>query len=159
MTQTLKTLLGTAAFACAVASGAHSVSAGDLKIGHPWARATVPGQPAGGAFLSVHNSGTTPDRLVGATTPAAAHVQLHEMRMDGDVMRMREVPALEVAPGQTLKLEPGRMHLMLLGLKQPLKADARVPLTLKFERAGDVKVEMKIESAVPGRPASQSHAH
>ncbi|MED5620351.1 copper chaperone PCu(A)C [Ideonella sp. BN130291] len=161
MKTTLKTwcaaaLLGSAA----VAALAHGYTAGALKIGHPWARATVAGQATGGAYLKLENTGSTPDRLLGGSTPAAERVELHSMSMEGNVMRMREVPAIDIPAGQTVELKPGQFHLMLVGLKAPLAADAKIPLTLKFEKAGEVKVEVKVESMVPGSAASGGgHQH
>lgn len=98
--------LALAGLLAATTAHAHDFRLGSLKIDHPWARPTLPGQSAGGAFVSVHNSGDRADRLLGATSPAASRVEVHEMRMDGDVMRMREVSALELPPGKTVTLAP-----------------------------------------------------
>jgi copper(I)-binding protein len=106
--------------------------------------------------MKIENTGKAADRLVGASTPAAERVELHTMAMDGNVMRMREVAAIDLPPGQTVALEPGRLHLMLMGLKSPLKADTKVPLTLKFEKAGEVQVELKVEAADAG-PGGHQH--
>jgi copper(I)-binding protein len=145
----------------ALSAQAHEYTAGTLKIGHPWARPTVAGQPTGGAFLKLQNTGPAADRLVGGSTPAADHVEMHRMAMEGDVMKMREVPAIEIPAGQTIALQPGELHLMLVGLKAPLQAGAKVPLTLKFEKAGAVNVELKIEAPAPqsAAPASGAHQH
>ncbi|SKA18382.1 hypothetical protein SAMN02745126_04040 [Enhydrobacter aerosaccus] len=125
---------------------AHDYKLGALTIGHPWSRATAPTAPAGGGFLTITNTGTTPDRLVAARSPAAETVQIHEMKMDGNVMRMREVEhGLEIAPGATVTLAPGGFHLMLMGLKAPLKQDTHVPVTLVFEKAGSIDVELAVE--------------
>jgi hypothetical protein len=130
-----------------VGAAAHDYALGALKIAHPWARSTVPGQSAGGAFFKVENGGKTADRLLGASSPAADHVELHSMSMDNaNVMRMRELNAVEVPAGQSVAFEPGQLHLMLMGLKQPLKAGTTVPLTLKFEKAGTLNVELKVEA-------------
>jgi copper(I)-binding protein len=145
--------------ALALGAGAHEYKAGELKIGHPWARMTAPGQPSGGAYLKLQNGGSAADRLVGGSTPAADRVELHSMSMDGNVMKMRQVNAIDIAPGQTVELKPGALHIMLVGLKAPLKAGDKVPMTLKFEKAGDVKVELKIEEIAPGMAASGSHQH
>lgn len=155
------TLVLSAACVAMASSGAaaHDFSLGALKVGHPWTRSTVPGQPTGGAFLSVQNTGATPDRLVGASTPLADHVEMHRMSLEGDVMRMRELPAIDLPAGQTVALQPGQLHLMLIGLKQPLQADAMVPLTLKFEKAGELKVELKVQALAPSTQAPASHAH
>ncbi len=135
---------------------AHGYTAGDLRIGHPWARPTANGQSVGGGYLKLTSQGGA-DRLVSATTPLAASVELHRMSMDGDVMRMRRVDAIEVPAGQTVELKPGGLHLMLMGLKQPLQLGEKIPLTLQFEKAGAVNVELKIEhpkSGTDGAPAA-----
>jgi copper(I)-binding protein len=152
---------------CALAFGAaqaHDYTAGALKIGHPWARSTVPGQANGGAYLKLQNGGSGADKLLSASTPAAERVELHSMSMDGDVMRMREVGAIEVPPAQTVELKPGALHLMLVGLKAPLQAGTRVPLTLRFQQAGEVKVELAVqaqagEAATPASAPGHDHSH
>mgnify|MGYP003336813699 CR=1 FL=1 len=109
-------------------------------------RATAPTAPSGGGFLKITNTGTAPDRLVSASSPtAAAEVQIHEMKMEGSVMRMRELEnGLEIPPGATVTLAPGGLHLMLIGLVEPLKTDTKVPLTLVFEKAGSIDVELAV---------------
>lgn len=126
-----------------------------LKIEQPWARPTVAGQHAGGAYLTLRNDAATPDRLLGGSTPVAERVEVHEMRMDGNVMRMRELAALEVPAGKPTKLEPGGMHLMLMGLKAPLKAGDKVPLKLRFEKAGEIETVLVVQT----RPAAATDAH
>ena len=143
----------------AFSANAHEYQAGTLKIGHPWARMTAPGQPSGGAFLKLNNTGTAADRLLGGSTPLADHIELHSMSMEGNVMKMREVNAIDVPPGQTVELKPGAWHMMLIGLKVPLKAGDKVPMTLKFAKAGEVKVELKIEEVAPGAAASGAAGH
>ena len=155
MTKTLKTLIALAAAGAAAATLAHGYAAGSVKIGHPWARFTVAGQSAGGAYMKLQNTGSTADRLLGGSTPVAERVELHSMSMEGNVMRMREVSAIDIPPGQTVTLQPGQLHLMLQGLKAPLKAETKVPLTLKFEKAGEVQVELKVEAAGPGAGGHQ----
>jgi hypothetical protein len=135
------------------AAAAHSYKLGALEIGHPWARATPPTAPTGGGYLSVKNTGTEPDRLMSASSPAAETVQVHEMKMEGNVMRMRPIEGpLEIKPGETVTLAPGGMHMMMMGLKGPFKQGERVPLTLVFEKAGKIDVEMVVMAmgATPG---------
>jgi len=138
----------------------HSYQAGDIKIGHPWARPTVTGQQAGGGFLKLTNAGKA-DRLIGVSADFAERVELHTMKMDGDVMRMRQVDAIDIPAGQTVELKPGGLHLMFMGLKQPLAKDSRVPLKLKFEKAGEVTVEVKVESTSSSgaEAAAGEHKH
>lgn len=138
-------------------AAAHDYTLGSLKIGHPWARATPPTAPAGGGFLTITNTGTTADRLVSATSAAAGQVQVHEMKMDGNVMRMRELEnGLEIPPGATVTLAPGGLHLMMMGLKNPLKENTRVPLTLVFEKAGKIDVELVV-MAIGASPGGHKH--
>jgi len=128
---------------------------GALEIAQPWARARA--QRAGRRRLPQdHNTGSTPDRLVSAKSPAADLVQIHEMKMDGNVMRMREVEkGLEIPAGGSVTLAPGSLHLMMMGLKGPLKQDTRVPVTLVFEKAGPIDVELTVEAI--GAQSPQHH--
>jgi copper(I)-binding protein len=136
----------------------HGYQAGAIAIQHPYARPTAPSQPTGGAYFTLVNSGAG-DRLLGASTPVASSVQIHTMRMDGDVMRMREVGTLDVPSGQRVELKPGGLHLMLIGLKQPLVLGQSLPMKLRFEKAGEVSIDLKVdaEGSVPrGASASSS---
>ena len=145
-------------FAWSGAALAHSYKLGSLEIGHPWARATPPTAPTGGGFLTVTNHGTASDRLVSASSPAAGAVQIHEMKMEGNVMRMRELEGgLEIVPGATVTLAPGNLHLMMMGLKAPFKQGEKVPLTLVFEKAGKIDVELDVVpiGATPGKHEHQ----
>ncbi len=130
--------------ASSVAAQAHSFTFGALEIGHPYSRSTVTGQTAGGAFLSVDNKGAD-DRLVSASSEVSASVELHTMKLEGDVMRMRQVDGVPVPGGATTKLAPGGFHIMLIGLKAPLKTGDKFPLKLRFEKAGDVTVQVAVE--------------
>lgn len=137
-------------------AAAQEARAGDLAVQQPWARAA--GQGATGAgFLSISNRGAAADRLLSASTPAARAVELHTMIRDGDVMRMRAVPGIEVPAGQTVALRPGGLHLMLVGLSKPLREGEAVPLTLRFERAGEVRVELSVQAAGAREPAAHRH--
>lgn len=152
-----------AAFSLQGAALAHDYQLGPIRIAHPWARATVPGQSAGGAFMKLENQGGA-DRLLSARSDAAASVELHTMTMDGNIMRMRELDAVPLPAGQTVEFRPGGLHIMLRDLKAPLKQGERVPLTLRFEKAGEVKVELNVESAASmggakPAPAEGGHDH
>jgi copper(I)-binding protein len=137
-------------------AGAHDYKLGTLEIGHPWARATPPTAPAGGGYLTITNKGTGPDRLISVKSPAADMVQVHEMKMEGNVMRMRELDGgLAIPPGATVALAPGGLHLMMMGLKAPLKQGERVPVTLVFEKAGTIDVEL----AIAAMGATSAHEH
>ncbi len=127
---------------------------GALEIGHPWSRATPPTAPTAGGFLIITNAGVTPDRLVAARTTAADQAEIHQMKMEGDVMRMRELDhGLEVPAGATVTLAPGGNHLMLIGLKAPLKTGMRVPVTLVFEKAGSIDIELDVQAMGSTAPA------
>ena len=115
-----------------------------------WVRAAPAGATAGAAYLSITNTGSAPDRLIGGSSPVASAVELHEMNMDGGVMRMRPVTGgLAIPAGRTIALKPGGYHIMLIGLKAPLTAGTMVPLTLRFEKAGVVKLQVPVRPAQP----------
>lgn len=143
----LALLLGTAALAAPQAGGPR---AGDIVVETPWARATPPGAVVGAGYLVLRNTGRAQDTLVGASTPVAAMVQVHEVAMAGGEMQMRERDSLAIPPGGSVRLEPGGLHLMLMDLARPLVAGERVPLTLEFARGGRVTVELTV--APPGAP-------
>ena len=124
---------------------AQDFTQGDLKIARPWARETARMARAGGAFMTIENTGSTPDRLLKAASPVATRTEVHTVIQDGDVMRMREVPAIDLAPKAKVELKPGGYHVMLMELKAPLKAGDRFPLTLTFEKAGTVTVDITVE--------------
>lgn len=151
----------TLAAACVLAAGAalaHGYKAGELEIGHPWSRATAPGAPVAGGYMTITNTGAEADRLVGGSAPFAGRVEIHEMTMQDDVMRMRELEGgLEIAPGETVELRPGGFHVMFMDLKEPLVEGESVPATLVFEKAGTVEVEFAIESM--GARGSGHDAH
>jgi copper(I)-binding protein len=130
---------------------------GAIEIGHPWSRATPPTAESGGGFLAITNTGTTPDRLIAVKSPAADKVEIHEMKMDGNIMRMREVEkGIEIPPGATVELKPGGFHVMFMGLRAPFAKDAKVPLTLVFEKAGSIDVELMVQ-AMGAQPPPSMH--
>ena len=124
-----------------------------VTVGEPWVRATVAAQKATGAFMTL--TSTTSAKLVGASSPAAGVVEVHEMKMDNDTMRMRQIQALDLPAGQLVKLAPGGYHLMLLNLKQPLKEGDKVPLTLEIEDAQTVRSKVEVEA--PVKPLNAAH--
>jgi uncharacterized protein YcnI len=133
--------------------------AGSLTIEAPWARATPGGAQVAGAFMKIINSGTEPDRLIGGTVPFASRFEVHEMAMDGGVMKMREVKGLEIKPGETVELKPGGYHVMFMDLKSGLKEGETVKGTLVFEKAGKVDVEFRVGPIGGGAPAGGGHSH
>lgn len=151
-------LLGASALAAHAQSGAAQspavqvpAAAGPaVEASRPWARPTAPRQGTGAAYMELRSAAG--DRLLRASTPAAARVEVHETRMDGDVMRMREVPALDLPPGRTVALAPGGHHLMLVGLKERLMPGQHFPLRLEFERAAPLDVTVVV--AQPGGAGS-----
>lgn len=153
-----------AALAVSATAGAHSYTAGELRIGHPYARSTVPHQPTGAAYLSIENNGKDADKLIGVASPIAKKAELHSMSMEGDVMKMREVHHIEIKPATKLVMKPGdAYHIMLNGLSKPLNAGDKFPLTLTFEKAGKVDVSVVVEDkdreAKTAPEASAPHKH
>ncbi len=137
---------------------AHDYEAGELHIGHPWARTTAPQQQNGAAYFVVTNQGDTADRLVDAESPVASRVELHTHQADdAGVMRMRQVEAIELPAGEPTALAPGGLHVMLIGLESPLVEGETFPLTLVFEAAGAVEVEVQVESVTFGVDESTGH--
>lgn len=107
-----------------------------LVVDHPWARATPRGAKTGAVYLSVVNNAAAADRLLGATTPVADKVQFHSVSEKNGISHMREMQSVEIGPGGKVTFNPGGMHIMLVGLKQPLKQGETFPITLTFEKAG-----------------------
>ncbi|WP_404933666.1 copper chaperone PCu(A)C [Nitratireductor sp. L15S-10] len=160
----LFSMLAAIAFvAAATPTVAHDYRAGDIEIGHPWTRATPPAAKVGGGYLELTNAGDTADRLLGGSSPVAARVEIHNMEMTDGIMKMRPVPeGVEIPAGETVNLAPGGYHLMLLELKQPITEGEMVPVTLEFEQAGAVDVELvagPIGSTATGHGNATSSSH
>ncbi len=151
----LKTILFPAALAAALC--ARSVLAADITVTDPFARASAGAASTGAAFMTLKNTSATDDRLVGASSPIAASAELHDHIKDGDIVRMRSVPEIDVPAGGAVALKPGGLHVMLIGLKQPLREGEEIPLTLTFAKAGTVIVEVPVKSAgeMPPMPEMQ----
>ena len=149
----MKTSLAAALLACAVSlpTWAANVSVTDV-----WARATMPGQKVSGAYMRIQSD--VDARLVSASSPAVPRVEVHEMKMDGDVMRMREVKAIDLPKGKTVSLEPGGFHIMLMNLPKPIAAGDMIPLTLVIESGGTRQtVEVKAEARAIGGAMQHHH--
>lgn len=129
---------------CSAAS-AQQVSIGTIKIENAYTRATVPGQQVAAGFMKIENKGAA-DQLISASSPAAGEVQLHEMAMDGNVMKMRQIKDIPVPAGGAVELKPGGLHLMLMNIKAPLTAGETVPVKLKFAKAGEVEVKVPVNA-------------
>ena len=156
MKKFLLVLLG--CLALGACSGAlFAQSKGELEIEKPWARATPPGAAVGGGYLVIRNKGVSGDRLVGVTSPVSARVEVHEMAMEKDLMRMRQVKGVDVPAKGSVELKPGGFHLMFIDLKAPFKQGDKVPVTLRFERAGEVKTELPVEAMTAGGSHPMKH--
>jgi copper(I)-binding protein len=137
---------------------AHEFKLGSLEIDHPWSRATPRGAGVAGGYFKIKNGGAAPDRLVGGSSEAGGRFEIHEMKMDGGVMRMRPLRnGIEIKPGETVEFKPGSYHVMFLDLKKPLQQGERFKGTLVFDKAGTVEVEYVVEAM--GGPAGGSAGH
>jgi copper(I)-binding protein len=141
-------------FCCAATLAQTGTQTSGVEVKDAWARATPGGAENGAAYLTVLSP--TGDRLTGVASSAATTTGLHEMANDGGVMKMREVPAIDLPPGQAVTLKPGGLHIMLMGLKHPLQPGGSVPLTLTFEKAGSREVGAAIGKV--GAMAPESHS-
>lgn len=127
-----------------------------VTVEQPWSRATPPGAKIGVGFMRLHNPGSGAERVVGASSPVAERVEMHVTTREGDVMKMRHVQSFEVPAGGTFELKPGGAHLMLVNLKRALRKGEKVPLTLRLQKAGEVKIELSVEEMGARQPA---HRH
>jgi periplasmic copper chaperone A len=153
MKRILPVLLVAASLA-ATPSFARDYRIGSIEIVEPWSRATPLTAPSAGGFLTLTNKGDAPDRLVAIESPAAKQAELHQMKMDGTIMRMRELEnGIVLAPGQTVELKPGGYHVMFIGLKAPFVKDQKVAATLVFEKAGRIDVEFQVDALGASQPS------
>lgn len=131
-----------------LASASLPAWAANVSVTDAWARATMPGQKVSAAYMQIQSDADA--RLVGASSPDVPRVEVHEMKMDGDVMRMREVKAIELPKGKTVALQPGGLHIMLMNLQKPIAAGDVIPLTLTIESGGKQQtIEVKAEARAP----------
>lgn len=153
-------LFGTAVLLIGGIALAETYSAGGLQIGNPWARATPKGSTVTAGYLTITNKGTEADRLIGGSAAPASRFEVHDTVTEKGVARMRQVTSLEIKPGQTVELKPGGMHVMLMGLKQPLSKGQTVKGTLVFEKAGTVAVEFTVQAiGAPSGGQGGGHKH
>ena len=156
----MRTLVRTLAILAAVVPAAHAgdYHVGTLDIAGPYSRATPKGASVAAGYLSIKNTGAAADRLVSGSSDAAAKFEVHEMSMDGGIMKMRPIQGgLEIKPGETVELKPQGLHIMFVGLKKPLKQGDHVKATLVFEKAGKVDVEFDVTGmGGPAAPAGHS---
>jgi periplasmic copper chaperone A len=158
----ISTLFTTLVAACctvqSMSASAHSYTVDSIEIGHPYAPPALAVQPTAAAyFKSLRNTGAQADTLLSATTPVASRVEIHEMKMDGTLMQMREIPSLPLPAKSDINMSAGNgQHLMLIGLKKPLVEGERFAMTLNFERAGAVTVDVVVQ-AFKGGAATHQH--
>ena len=140
---------------------AEDYSAGALRIGNPWTRATPKGASVAGGYMKITNSGTAPDRLVRGSSEVAGRFEIHSMVVEQGVAKMRPVEGgLEIKAGETVELKPGSLHVMLLGLERPLEKGQKVKGTLEFEKAGKVDIEYTVEALGTASPSvGGKHRH
>ena len=137
---------------------AAAISVGPIEITGAFTRATLPNAPVAGGFLTLSNTGSEDDRLISATAPIARETQIHEMAMDGDIMRMRQLADGIVIPaGESIVLEPGGFHLMFMGLTGPIVEGEVVPVTLVFENAGTVTIDLPAADTAADAPSHEGH--
>jgi copper(I)-binding protein len=161
MKQPTRAMAYAAAFATLLAAPvrAEDVKAGDLVISQAWSRATPSGAKVAGGYITIENKGSAADKLIGGSGDVAGRVEIHEMAMDGGVMKMRPLDqGLVIEPGKTVKLAPGGYHMMLLDLKTQLKQGDKVPVTLQFEKAGKVNVSLDVQGVGAQAPGGGDHS-
>lgn len=144
-----KTLLSLTLLLPALFAQAHEYEVGQLHIDHPWSREMPPVAPTAAAYFVVHNKGNEADRLVRVSTPVAGKAELHEHVHADGVMKMQQVQDVAIPAGGEVKFEPMGYHVMLFNLQQQAKDGERFPLTLTFEKAGDVEVEVAVQKDAP----------
>jgi copper(I)-binding protein len=153
-TNILAACLALGAAACTEAPEANP---NDVVVEDAWMRATAPGAPVAGGYFTLRNSGDAPDRLLSIRSPAAREVQIHEVRHEAGIARMRPLPVpFPIAADSTVTMQPGGMHLMFLDPARPIAEGTRVPATLQFERAGTIEIALEVRGA--GAMASDEHA-
>ena len=154
-----RTLLLAALLGSSLLANAHDYQVGALHIEHPWSRAMPPVAPTAAAYFVVHNQGSAADRLLGVSTPLAAKAELHEHLHADGLMKMQQVQSVAIPAGGEVRFAPMGYHVMLFGLQQQAKDGERFPLTLRFEKAGEVQVEVVVRTEAPVADAGQGHEH
>ena len=140
-------------------ANAHEYKVGELEIAHPWSQELPPNAPTVAAYFVIHNQGKTADRLLSVDSPIAPEAQLHEHVMQGDLMKMQQVPSVAIPAGGNVTFAPMAYHVMLLNPtdRNLLSDGKRFPLTMHFEKAGDVTVEVAVQKKPP--ETTKAHAH
>jgi len=129
----------------ALAAWAHTHEKGDIQVRHPWSRATPPGAKVAVGYMEIRNTGTQHDRLLSASTAVAKRVELHVTQREGEVTRMRPAQSFEIPARERFALRPGGPHLMLVDIARPLAKGERFTMTLRFERAGELEIELEVQ--------------
>jgi copper(I)-binding protein len=141
----LKIVLLCLALAVSAPAWSHVHEKGDLQVRHPWSRATPPGAKVAIGYMEIRNRGTQPDRLLSASTAVAKRVEMHVTQREGEVTRMRQVQSFEIPARERYALRPGGSHLMLVDIVRPLQKGERFTMTLRFERAGELEIELEVQ--------------
>ena len=128
-----------------------------VSIDQPWMRATPPGAKVAGGFMTVTNKGASPDRLIAAASPVAERVELHVHVHEAGMMKMKHVAGFDIPAGGKFVLKPGGAHLMFFDIKRPIKQGETIPVTLKFEKAGELKVEYPVAGLGAMGPTGAAH--
>ena len=148
----LKLAIVVAAVLGATGINAQEAKVGNIKIEGAYTRSTVPGQKAAGGFMKIVDQGAA-DQLISASSPIADEVQLHTMTMEDNVMKMRQVKSIDIPANGSVELKPGGLHIMIMGIKEPLAAGSSIPLKLKFAKAGEVEVKLPVNAMSGQAPA------
>ncbi|PWF25404.1 copper chaperone PCu(A)C [Corticimicrobacter populi] len=156
ITRTLALALATTAFSAWADHADHTAQHQPVQIEQAWVRATVPQQTATGAFMLI--TADADSKLVKAASPLSDKVEVHEMKMDNDVMRMRQVENLPLPAGQTVELKPGGYHIMILDLKEQIKEGDHVPLTLTVEDASGQQADIEVQAPARALAAGNGHS-
>lgn len=157
-------LLLAALLGASLLANGHDYRVGALQIAHPWSREMPPVAPTAAAYFVVRNLGADADRLLAVQTPLAARAELHEHVHADGLMKMQQVHSVEIPPGAAVQFAPMAYHVMLFGLQRQLQAGERFPLTLRFEKAGEIQVEVAVQQDAPvakavAEPQPAAHAH
>jgi len=151
-------VLGAACLSAQAADQDHRHMASSLSVDQVWSRAMPPTAPTGAVYFTLQNPGDQTDRLVAVHTPRAKKAELHTHVHEGELMRMKQIDSVEVPANGKVEFKPGGSHVMLFELSEPLVAGEQFPLTLKFEHAGEVTVNVKIQDQAP-ESAGHEHMH
>ncbi|MCQ4322649.1 copper chaperone PCu(A)C [Stutzerimonas stutzeri] len=151
--------LGTACLSATAAdqnNADHQMTGAPLEATQVWSRAMPPTAPTGAVYFTLQNPGDSTDRLLGVHTPRAKKAELHTHVHEGEMMRMKQIDSIEVPAGGQVEFKPGSNHVMLFELSAPLVAGERFPLTLEFEHAGEVTIDVSIQDQAP-EPSGHEH--